>query len=115
SKAKWLFLGWIFRDAPIQRLQNILKNIDGTANERKAILLNHVREYVSTILPEPERWEWFPICEVMMERLEGSRRAIKGNLFEAIIRTNLKEIFKNNNIKLRIGENQIKLGGETYD
>lgn len=35
-----------------------------------------MREYVSTILPEPERWEWFPICEVMMERLEGSRRAI---------------------------------------
>ena len=115
SKAKWLFLGWIFRDAPIQRLQNILKNIDGTANERKAILLNDVREYVSTILPEPERWEWFPVCEVMMERLEGSRRAIKGNLFEAIIRTNLKEIFKTNNIKLAIGETQIKLGGETYD
>ncbi|MEA5554178.1 hypothetical protein VB713_24900 [Anabaena cylindrica UHCC 0172] len=115
SKAKWLLLGWIFRDAPIQRLQGILKNIDGTANERKAILLNHVREYVSTILPEPERWEWFPICEVMMERLEGSRRAIKGNLFEAIIRTNLKEIFKTNNLKLTIGEIQIKLGGETYD
>jgi len=115
SKAKWLFLGWIFRDAPIQRLQNILKNIDGTANERKAILLNHVREYVSAILPEPERWEWFPICEVIMERLEGSRRAIKGNLFEAIIRTNLQEIFKTNNINLVIGETQIKLGGETYD
>ncbi|BAZ87196.1 hypothetical protein [Dolichospermum compactum] len=115
SKAKWLFLGWIFRDAPIQRLQNILKNIDGTANERKATLLNHVREYVSAILPEPERWEWFPICEVIMERLEGSRRAIKGNLFEAIIRTNLQEIFKTNKIKLVIGETQIKLGGETYD
>lgn len=27
SKAKWLFLGWIFRDAPIQRLQTILKNL----------------------------------------------------------------------------------------
>ncbi|MFM6036046.1 MAG: hypothetical protein ACKPBC_00435 [Sphaerospermopsis kisseleviana] len=115
SKAKWLFLGWIFRDAPIQRLQNILKNIDGSTDERKAILLNHVREYVSTILPEPERWEWFPICEVMMERLEGSRRAIKGTLFEAIVRVNLKEIFKNNNINLIVGETQIKLAGETYD
>jgi len=115
SKAKWLFLGWIFRDAPIQRLQTILKNIDGTANERKAILINHVREYVSTILPEPERWEWFPICEVMMERLEGSRRAIKGTLFEAIIRINLNELFKNNKINLTVGETQIKLGSETYD
>jgi hypothetical protein len=115
SKAKWLFLGWIFRDAPIQRLQTILKNIDGTANERKAILINHVREYVSTILPEPERWEWFPICEVMMERLEGSRRAIKGTLFEAIIRMNLNELFKNNKINLTVGETQIKLGSETYD
>lgn len=115
SKAKWLFLGWIFRDAPIQRLQTVLKNIDGTANERKAILINHVREYVSTILPEPERWEWFPICEVMMERLEGSRRAIKGTLFEAIIRMNLNELFKNNKINLTVGETQIKLGSETYD
>ncbi|MEA5575984.1 hypothetical protein [Anabaena sp. UHCC 0451] len=115
SKAKWLLLGWIFRDAPIQRLQTILKSIDGTANERKAILINHVREYVSTILPEPERWEWFPICEVMMERLEGSRRAIKGTLFEAIIRLTLKEVFKFNNINLTVGETQIKLAGETYD
>ena len=115
SKAKWLFLGWIFRDAPIQRLQTVLKNIDGTANERKAILINHVREYVSTILPEPERWEWFPICEVMMERLEGSHRAIKGTLFEAIIRMNLNELFKNNKINLTVGETQIKLGSETYD
>ena len=41
--------------------------------------------------------------------------AIKGNLFEAIIRTNLQEIFKTNKIKLVIGETQIKLGGETYD
>lgn len=114
-KAKWLLLGWIFRDAPIQRLQTILKTIDGSTNERKARLINHVREYVSTILPEPERWEWFPICEVMMERLEGSRRAIKGTLFEAIVRINLTEIFKNNKINLAVGESQIKLSGETYD
>ena len=34
--------------------------------------------------------------------------AIKKNLFEAIIRTNLQEIFKTNKIKLVIGETQIK-------
>lgn len=114
-KAKWLILGWIFRDAPEQRLKPFLTRIEGTAIERKTEIINQVREYVSTILPEPKQWEWVAIFEVMVDRLEGSRRAIKGNLFEAIVRINLKEIFKNNNLDLTITDNQIKIGDETYD
>lgn len=115
NKAKWLLLGWIFRDAPEQRLRGFLANLSGKPNERKAELLNQVRQYASGILPERERWDWIPIFEVMIDRLEGSRRSIKGNLFEEIVRRNLNAIFAKNGIALSIDKTQIKLGGETYD
>lgn len=116
TKAKWLMLGWIFRDAPQQRLQSFIKIVQGKSpNERKAEIINQVRQYVADILPEKERWEWWTIAEVMMERLEGSRRAIKGTLFEAIVRRNIQEILTINNIKLTVEETQIKIGNETYD
>ncbi len=115
GKAKWLLLGWIFRDAPEQRLKGFLANLSGEPHECKAELLNQVRQYVAKILPEPERWEWFPIFEVIIDRLEGSRRSIKGNLFEAIVRQNLSKIFEKNSVSLVIEKTQIKLEGETYD
>ncbi|PSF31989.1 hypothetical protein C7H19_22090 [Aphanothece hegewaldii CCALA 016] len=115
NKAKWLLLGWIFRDAPEQRLKGFLKSFSGTQNERKAELINQVRQYAFSVLPERERWDWLPIFEVMIDRLEGSRRSIKGNLFEEIVRRNLNEIFVKNNIELLVDKTQIKLDGETYD
>ena len=115
DKAKWLLLGWIFRDAPEQRLKSFLPNFSGEINERKAEVLNQVREYVVAILPERERWDWVPIFEVMIDRLEGSRRSIKGNLFEEIVRRNLKKIFQKHGIILSVDKTQIKLNGETYD
>lgn len=115
SKAKWLLLGWIFRDAPEQRLKGFLANLSGRPNERKAELLSQVRQYVASVLPERERWEWLPIFEVIIDRLEGSRRSIKGNLFEEIVRRNLREIFKKNSVSLSIEKTQIKLESETYD
>ncbi|WP_013321969.1 hypothetical protein [Gloeothece verrucosa] len=116
DKAKWLFLGWIFRDAPSQRLEPLLKLVPGNSlNERKAKLMDQVRQYVSEIFPQQEQWNWLPIFEVMIDRLEGSRRAIKGNLFEEIVRRNLNDIFKKHQINLEVGKTQIKLSGETYD
>ena len=109
DKAKWLLLGWIFRDAPEQRLKGFLKSFSGSPSERKAELINQVRQYAVHVLPDRERWNWLPIFEVMIDRLEGSRRSIKGNLFEEIVRRNLKEIFEENNIELSVDKTQIKL------
>jgi hypothetical protein len=50
NKAKWLLLGWIFRDAPEQRLKGFLQFFSGTLNERKAELINQVRQYAFMIL-----------------------------------------------------------------
>lgn len=74
-----------------------------------------MRQYAASIFCERERWDWLPIYEVMIDRLEGSRRSIKGNLFEEIVRRNLKAMFEKYKLALSIEKTQIKLGGETYD
>lgn len=116
DKGKWLLLGWIFRDAPEQRLRPMVASMEGgSTREKQAYLLNQLRAFVGEILPDFSRWEWTAISEVIIDRLEGSRRAIKGTLFEAIVRRNLTAIFKKLDIQLRISDSEIKLGGETYD
>lgn len=116
KKGKWLLLGWIFRDAPEQRLRPMIKSMPGTTPAaRQAALLDRVRQHVSKVLPEPERWEWVAISEVVIDRLEGSRRAIKGTLFEAIVREILIELFKTAKMNLRVSAHEIRLHDETYD
>ncbi|WP_035200969.1 hypothetical protein [Agrobacterium tumefaciens] len=116
DKAKWLMLAWILRDAPEQRLRPMLGSIAGKSlNHRRAILLNRIREHVRQFLREPERWTWPTISEVILDRLEGSRRAIKGTLFEAIVRRLLIQIFERHKLSLRVGDTEVKLEGETYD
>lgn len=116
DKAKWLLLGWIFRNAPEQRLRPILSGIPGnTVNERRARLYDQIRQHLAEILPEPERWKWSSISEVFIDRLEGSRRAIKGTLFEAIVRRHLKALFKKHNLPITVSDSEARIGGETYD
>ena len=116
KKAKWLLLGWVFRDAPEQRLRPLISSMPGnTTAEKQATLLNQVRAFAGEIFPDTARWEWTAISEVFIDRLEGSRRAIKGTLFEAIVRRSLDMIFRNKEIPLKISDAEIRLGGETFD
>mgnify|MGYP006428529269 CR=1 FL=1 len=116
DKAKWLFLGWLLRDAPEQRLKPMVAEANGnTLAHRRANLLNNVRIYVSQFLTSPARWEWVAISEVIMDRLEGSRRAIKGTLFEAIVRRNLKQLVHEYALDIMVYDNEMRIEGETYD
>ncbi len=115
DKAKWLMCGWILRDAPEQRLRPILSSIEGNTYQKKSFLINEVRKNLITIFPDKKSWEWHAIIEVVIDRLEGSRRAIKGNLFEAIVRRVLIELFKKNNLPIHVSEKQKSISGETYD
>ena len=116
DKAKWLLLGWIFRDAPEQRLRPMISSMPGNnTTQKKAALMSQLRACIGEIFPEPPRWEWTAISEVFIDRLEGSRRAIKGTLFEAIVRRHLDVLFKTRQVDLAISATEIKLGGETYD
>jgi hypothetical protein len=114
--AKWFMLGWIFRDAPVQRLRPMVPSMEGaTVTERQATLLNQLRIYVATIFPQAPKWEWAAISEVVLDRLEGSRRAIKGTLFEAIVRRHLEAIFEANKLSLKVNDVEIRIEGETFD
>lgn len=116
SKARWTLFGWVLRDAPSQRLQPMVSSMPGgSAVERQAELLNRVRAYVATVLPSPDRWSWNVIMEVVLDRLEGSRRAIKGTLFEAIVRRLLAEQFERSRLPLKVSEIELKIEGETFD
>lgn len=116
KKARWYFLAWMFRDAPTQRLQPLLSQIPGSnSDEQRANLLNELRKHVAPLFPAKEKWTWHVVSEIMLARLEGSRRALKGTLFEAIVRTALKELFEAEGLTLSIGTKEVRLNDETYD
>ncbi|MBI2193345.1 MAG: hypothetical protein HYU36_15330 [Planctomycetes bacterium] len=114
--AKWYFLAWVLRDAPAQRLGPLLRSVEGnTLDKKKATLLNQLRKFVGPLFPEAEKWEWPVLSEVMLARLEGSRRALKGTHFESLVRTALRTIFTSHRIDLSVGDKETRINEETYD
>lgn len=116
AQGRWYFLAWLMRDAPAQRLNPLLSGVPGRGVvERQAYLLNEIRKSVAQLFPKPESWVWAAVAEVMLARLEGSRRALKGTLFEGIIRRNLTTLFETESLPLSVSEKEVRIGGETYD
>lgn len=116
SRAKWYFLAWLLRDAATQRLQPLLRSVPGdTAIERRVYLLNEVRKFVAPLFPKSENWEWAAISEVLLSRLESSRRALRGTLFEAVVRRNLENLITERQLSLEVSPTQVQIDDETYD
>ncbi len=116
SNAQWFFLAWMLRDAPTQRLAPLLNYFSGrTLVERKANLLNELRKFIKPLLPNAKSWSWPVIAEVMLTRLEGSRRALKGNIFDNVVREAIKDLLFKRKIPLNVSDKQVKIMGETYD
>jgi hypothetical protein len=114
--AKWYFLAWMLRDAPAQRLAPLLRTVEGdTLDGKKTTLLNQLRKFVGPLFPEASKWEWPVLSEVMLSRLEGSRRALKGSRLEEIVRIQLRDLFKTNDLPLTVGDKEIRVNDETYD
>lgn len=116
SKAVWYFLSWLFRDAPAQRLGPLVSQMAGSSTiEKQARLLNEIRRQVAPLFPRADQWQWPAIAEVILSRLEGSRRALRGTLFEGIVRRCLESLFKKHKLALRIGDKEVRINDETYD
>ncbi len=116
AKARWYFLAWIFRDAPAQRLNPLILHMPGASKlEKQTHILNEIRKFVNPLFPNEKQWDWYTLAEIFLNRLEGSRRSLKGNLFEGIIRKILTELFAEHNLHLHISQGQRKLNDETYD
>ncbi|MBX3058491.1 MAG: hypothetical protein KF770_18670 [Anaerolineae bacterium] len=116
ATAKWFFLAWLLRDAAIQRLQPLLATVPGeTMVERKTYLINEIRQFVAPLFPQAESWEWPAVSEVMLSRLEGSRRALKGTIFENIVRRHLENLIEKYDLPLTVGKGEVRIHDETYD
>jgi len=116
AQTRWDFLAWLMHDAPAQRLDPLLSSVPGKdINERRASLLNEIRKFAAPLFPKPGSWEWPAVAEVMLARLEGSRCALKGTLFEGIIRRNLTALFESQSLSLSVSNREVRIGGEIYD
>jgi hypothetical protein len=124
-KACFYFFAWIIRDAPQQRLAPLIARMRRLENVTKIeaevdTLAKLIYEYRGNV----KSFSWITIREVIIDRLEGSRRSIKGHNLEILCRTALVTAFQtyfqtHNNYgkykKIEIPESQIKLGTHTFD
>jgi hypothetical protein len=125
AKACFYFFAWLIRDAPQQRLAPLiarmrkLEALDKITAETDT-LVELILEYRS-IVPS---FDWLVVREVILDRLEGSRRSIKGHHLEASARMALVTAFQNyfaihgnygKYRKVTIATKQIRIGNHTVD
>lgn len=125
AKACFYFFAWIIRDAPQQRLAPLITRMQRADNIKRFIaetdsLTELIYEYRSIV----KNFEWPTVREIILDRLEGSRRSISGHHLEANIRTglivgiqNYFSIYGNYGIfkAVEIADKQIKIGRHTID
>jgi hypothetical protein len=125
DKACFYFFAWMIRDAPQQRLSPLIskmKKANGVTRRQAEIdaLVELIVEYRLTV----KSFEWTAIREIVIDRLEGSRRSISGHRIETHIRTALiiavqhyYTIYDNYGLfkEPKIAKKQIKLGKHTID
>lgn len=125
AKACFYFFAWMIRDAPQQRLAPLISRMRKMEKIDKVIaetdsLVELIFEYKSYV----KSFGWFTVREVVLDRLEGSRRSIKGHHLETSARTALITAFQNyfaiyggygKYKKVDIADKQIKIGNHTVD
>ncbi len=87
AKACFYFFAWMIRDAPQQRLAPLIskmKKLDHVT--KKTAEINTLVELIYEYKTNVRSFEWLTIREIIIDRLEGSRRSIKGHYLEATIR-----------------------------
>lgn len=125
SKACYYMFSWLIRDAPQQRLgpliQRIVRNAKRNRIEAEAeALCALIYKYRGNV----KTFAWQAIREVIIDRLEGSRRSIKGHEKETVVRTALliaiQTFFEKNGnygkyAGVELADKEIMIGNETFD
>lgn len=125
AKACFYFFAWMIRDAPQQRLSPLIIRMQKADHVAKLdaeidTLVALFDEYRSLV----RSFEWETMREIIMDRLEGSRRSISGHRIEAYVRTSLATAIQyyfavhgNYGLfsRVEIADKQIKIGGHTVD
>lgn len=125
AKACYYFFAWMLRDAPQQRLQPMLARAQRATSTNKtrvmtealAILFVSYRGVLRT-------FKWSAVREVVMDRLEGSRRSIRGRHSEVVVRTAITVALQTFYEKhgsygrfsgVQVPATEVRIGNETFD
>lgn len=125
KKACFYFFSWLIRDAPKQRLEPLIKEMKKLEKLEKVVaeidtLVELILEYRLIV----RSFSWLVVREVVIDRLEGSRRSIRGHHLESCVRTALVIAFQNyfsihgnygNYKKIAVADKQIKIENHTFD
>lgn len=125
SKACYYFFSWLIRDAPQQRLSPLVQRIArNSARPRIEVEIDVLTALITVYRDSLRTFTWEAVREVIIDRLEGSRRSIKGREKETVVRTALivatqsyYEARKGYGrfAGVEIPEGQISIGNESYD
>jgi hypothetical protein len=125
SKACYYFFSWLIRDAPQQRLGPLIQRIvRSTKKKRVEVEIQVITALICKYRINVKHFTWQAVREVIVDRLEGSRRSIRGQEKETIVRTALITAIQNyysfhSNYGIYSGieipEKQITIGNETFD
>jgi len=125
QKACYYFFSWLVRDAPKQRLEPLLQRIVRQSKRRRTdVEVQALAALIYKYRPNLRTFSWSAVREVVIDRLEGSRRSISGHERETVVRTALltavqKYFIDHSNYgtyaRVEIPPGQVKIGNETYD
>jgi hypothetical protein len=125
TQACYYMFSWFIRDAPKQRLEPLIQRIvRGSQKKRIDVEAEVLSALIFKYRKNVRTFAWQAIREVIIDRLEGSRRAIKGREKESIVRAALliaiQTFFKENGnygqyTKVELPDKQVKIGSDTFD
>jgi hypothetical protein len=125
-KACYYFFAWLLRDAPQQRLEPLLGRAARApgAPDRLSLEIEALAKLFVAYRRSIGTFEWAAVREVISDRLEGSRRAIRGRQKEVVIRTAaaaaVQKCFQTHGsygrfTSVEIPDRGIRIGAEEFD
>lgn len=125
ARACYYFFSWLIRDAPQQRLGPLIgRMVRNSKRRRSEIEIDVLAALICKYRSNVRTFSWEAVREVIIDRLEGSRRSIRGHEKEAVVRTALLTAFQSYFAAhsdygifagVEITDRQVMIGNESFD
>ena len=123
KKAVFYFFAWLIRDAPQQGLAPLISKMQ-TGCAKEELQEDSLAELIVAYRREVKSFAWESVRDVFIDRLEGSRRSLKGHNIERGVRTSVMTAIQsyyrshlNYGIykSVKLNNNQAKIGMDSAD
>lgn len=126
KKAVFFFFAWLIRDAPQQRLAPLIskmRKVDDPNLKPEELQTDSLANLIVRYRSNVNNFEWLNFREVLINRLEGSRRSLHGHeientvrlAFSSALQTYYKTHFDYGNYDVTLSKKQIKIGNDSVD